>query len=266
MLYRRLCDVLFDQALLRDSASVTQAVCDTSQGLHLDSPSIASVLDHVAEEIGVLCADAELCSWSPEQQRVIFAAFDRLRPDPSFPEATAVPFLGWSSVVFDNHQIDLSGTVAIAMGNYYFTSAADGSKTKVEYTFGYKKNSDGKVRIFLHHSSVPFSPDPASAVSKGGAGAVSEEEVRAAQAAWANAIKTISRTYLDGGDYVAVAGKAAGELYGYGHTKVLFKPTKAKDVQFRPMASQAMSYFVGCKAVEDGIPEDGGFAINGGKG
>ena len=63
---------------------------------------------------------------------------------------------GWSSVVFDNHQIDLSGTVAIAMGNYYFTSAADGSKTKVEYTFGYKRNPDGKVRICLHHSSVPF--------------------------------------------------------------------------------------------------------------
>ena len=30
------------------------------------------------------------------------------------------------------------------MGNYYFTSSADGSKTKVEYTFGYKKNADGK--------------------------------------------------------------------------------------------------------------------------
>ena len=63
---------------------------------------------------------------------------------------------GWSNVVFDNHQIDLNGNVAIAMGTYYFTSAADGSKTKVEYTFGYKKNADGKVRIFLHHSSVPF--------------------------------------------------------------------------------------------------------------
>ena len=31
------------------------------------------------------------------------------------------------------------------MGNYYFTSSADGSKTKVEYTFGYKKNADGKA-------------------------------------------------------------------------------------------------------------------------
>ncbi|CAE6958301.1 unnamed protein product, partial [Symbiodinium sp. CCMP2456] len=181
---------------------------------------------------------------------------------------------GWSSVVFDNHKIDLSGKVAIAMGNYYFTSAADGSKTTVEYTFGYKKNADGKVRIFLHHSSVPFSSGPASAT--GGAPAVSQEEVRAAQAmsyfvgckAVDDGIPEDGGFAINGGkgDYVAAAGKAAGELYGYGHTKVLFKPTKAKDVQFRPMASQAMSYFVGCKAVTEGIPEDGGFAINGGKG
>ena len=165
---------------------------------------------------------------------------------------------GWSDVVFDNHQIDLNGNVAIAMGTYYFTSAADGSKTKVEYTFGYKKNADGKVRIFLHHSSVPFEAPPSNSVT--------EQEVRTAQKAWADAIKSISKIYLDGGDYVAAAGKAAGELYGYGHTNVLFKPTKAKDVPFRPDASKAMSYFVGAKAVSDGIAEDGGFAINGGKG
>ena len=61
---------------------------------------------------------------------------------------------GWAEVVFDNHQIEVNGNTAIAMGNYYFTSCADGSKTKVEYTFGYKKNADGNVRIFLHHSSV----------------------------------------------------------------------------------------------------------------
>ena len=71
---------------------------------------------------------------------------------------------GWSNVVFDNHQIDVTGNVAIAMGNYFFTSAADGSKTKVEYTFGYKKNADGKVRIFLHHSSVPYSVPAATKV------------------------------------------------------------------------------------------------------
>eukprot|EP00438_Fugacium_kawagutii_P022116 Skav219860 [mRNA] locus=scaffold859:856554:860665:- [translate_table: standard] len=138
---------------------------------------------------------------------------------------------GWSDVVFSNHQIELNGNVGIAMGTYDFTSAADGSKTTVEYTFGYKKCQDGKVRIFLHHSSVPFNPQPAS-------------------------------------EATALKQEAAGELYGYGPGNVLFKPTKAKDVQFRPEASQAMSYFVGAKAVKqaDGIAEDGGFAINGGKG
>ena len=86
---------------------------------------------------------------------------------------------------------------------------------------------------------VPFRPDASQAMSYFvGAKAVSdgiaitERDVRTAQKAWADAIKAISKTYLDGGDYVGAAGKAAGELYGYGHTNVMFKPTKAKDVPF----------------------------------
>eukprot|EP00931_Biecheleriopsis_adriatica_P030233 TRINITY_DN1783_c0_g1_i12.p1 TRINITY_DN1783_c0_g1~~TRINITY_DN1783_c0_g1_i12.p1 ORF type:complete len:316 (+),score=80.54 TRINITY_DN1783_c0_g1_i12:138-950(+) len=164
---------------------------------------------------------------------------------------------GWSDVVFDNHQIEVNGNVAMAMGNYYFTSADDGSVTKVEYTFGYKKFEDGKMRIFLHHSSVPYVAQK---------GTITKQEVEDAQTAWAGAIKHISKVYLDGGDYVAAAGEAAGELYGYGKTNVLFKPTKAAEVPFRPEASDAMSYFVGHDAVDGGYPEDGGFAINGGNG
>merc|ERR1712023_305978 len=63
---------------------------------------------------------------------------------------------GWADCVYDNHQIELKGDVAVAMGNYYFTCATTGDKAKVEYTFGYKRCDDGKVRIFLHHSSVPY--------------------------------------------------------------------------------------------------------------
>ena len=99
------------------------------------------------------------------------------------------------------------------------------------------------------------------------AGDVTEKEVLECQKNWAKAITTISKTYLDGGDFVGAAGKAAGELYGYGKCDVLFKPTKAADVPFRPEGADAMSYFVGAKNVEEGaIAEDGGFAINGGKG
>jgi hypothetical protein len=64
---------------------------------------------------------------------------------------------GWESCVYDNHQISLHGDMAVAMGNYYFTCATTGDVAKVEYTFGYKRCEDGKVRICLHHSSVPYS-------------------------------------------------------------------------------------------------------------
>ena len=96
--------------------------------------------------------------------------------------------------------------------------------------------------------------------------AVTEKEVLAVQAAWADAIANISKVYAEDGDYIGAAAEAAGELYAYGHTDVLFKPTKAREVTFRPTAEEAMSYFVGANAVDNGIAEDGGFAINGGKG
>ena len=97
---------------------------------------------------------------------------------------------------------------------------------------------------------------------------ISEEEVQAAQANWVSAIKTISAVYFEGGDFVDTAATAAGELYGYGKTNVLFKPTKATDHPFRPTAEEAMSYFVGAEAMKNDEfkGEDAGFAINGGKG
>jgi len=97
---------------------------------------------------------------------------------------------------------------------------------------------------------------------------VSEAEVLECQTKWANAIASISSVYLKEGDYVAAAAEAAGELYGYGHHNVLFKPTKATAHPFRPTAADAMSYFVGAEAMsnDEFKGEDAGFAINGGRG
>mmetsp|Transcript_58987 Transcript_58987/g.97519 ORF Transcript_58987/g.97519 Transcript_58987/m.97519 type:complete len:257 (+) Transcript_58987:62-832(+) len=97
---------------------------------------------------------------------------------------------------------------------------------------------------------------------------ISQEEVLTAQTNWASAIKTISAVYAEGGDFIGTAAEAAGELYGYGKTNVLFKPTKATNHPFRPTAEQAMSYFVGAEAMKNDKfkGEDAGFAINGGKG
>ena len=125
------------------------------------------------------------------------------------------------------------------------------------------------ARSFSHHGARCGSllrPAPGARLLSAGGAQVTEADVLAVQAKWAGAIKSISAVHKKGGDYVAAAAEAAGELYAYGHTDVLFKPTKAREVTFRPTAEEAMSYFVGANAVDNGIAEDGGFAINGGKG
>ncbi len=53
--------------------------------------------------------------------------------------------------------ISADGSMAVAMGNYFFTGT-DGNETKVEYSFAYTKDANGDLKIVLHHSSLPYSP------------------------------------------------------------------------------------------------------------
>lgn len=64
----------------------------------------------------------------------------------------------WSKVRFGEQQITIDADSAMAMGNYYFTPVGSSEETKVEFTFAYMKDSSGKLRINVHHSSLPFSP------------------------------------------------------------------------------------------------------------
>ena len=61
----------------------------------------------------------------------------------------------FTAVEWDNKGCIFYGETATAMGEYYFTGT-DGSETKVEYTFQYRRASDGSLKIVVHHSSVPF--------------------------------------------------------------------------------------------------------------
>ena len=119
-----------------------------------------------------------------------------------------------------------------------------------------KENNTGRG---LHLSKITHTPTRKTH-------RVTKEEVVNAQNFWAQSIVDISSSFLTGGDYVKLAGERAEELYGYEHSNVLFKPTKASKQQFRPTANDAMSYFVGHDAVIDGYKEDQGFAINAKKG
>ncbi len=61
----------------------------------------------------------------------------------------------WTAVRFENEDLVIDSDSALAMGNYYFTDT-DGNEVKVEYSFGYIRGADGRLRINLHHSSLPF--------------------------------------------------------------------------------------------------------------
>lgn len=63
----------------------------------------------------------------------------------------------WTDIKFENNNLILENTRAIAMGNYYFQDN-NGNIIKVEYTFGYQLVND-KLKIDLHHSSLPYSSD-----------------------------------------------------------------------------------------------------------
>ena len=75
--------------------------------------------------------------------------------DSDFCEDSGFALNPWVNVDFENNSINIINDIAIAMGNYFFTNN-NGDKTKVEYSFVYKKNDQGDLKIILHHSSLPF--------------------------------------------------------------------------------------------------------------
>ncbi|MGM0760664.1 MAG: hypothetical protein ACQEUB_13295 [Thermodesulfobacteriota bacterium] len=82
------------------------------------------------------------------------------------------------------------------------------------------------------------------------------DDVLQVQNRWGDCIVDIGRTYQQGGDYRKAAQDMLNVMYAFDQGGVLFKPTKATEVQFRETQEQALSYFVG-----GSISEDSGFAL-----
>jgi hypothetical protein len=74
-----------------------------------------------------------------------------------FPEDTGFALKGWTAARYVNSSLNINGNTAIWQGNVYIMGK-DGKETMVDKTFGYKKGADGKLRIMLHHSSLPYTP------------------------------------------------------------------------------------------------------------
>ena len=74
----------------------------------------------------------------------------------SYPNDNGFGIKFWRKVSSETSAIFIDDTVAMWMG-WVTCIDRDGQVTKVDKSWGYKLGADGKVRIILHHSSLPYS-------------------------------------------------------------------------------------------------------------
>lgn len=74
-----------------------------------------------------------------------------------FPNDSGFALKGWEKYEFKNAAVFINGDMALTMGNVMLTDA-NGKITKVDKTWGFKKDEKGQLRIVLHHSSLPYTP------------------------------------------------------------------------------------------------------------
>jgi hypothetical protein len=76
--------------------------------------------------------------------------------DPAYPMDKGFALKGWRKVEIRNEAIFIAGNTATTMGNVMITDK-DGKVTTVDKTWEFYKDDRGKLRIILHHSSLPYS-------------------------------------------------------------------------------------------------------------
>lgn len=82
--------------------------------------------------------------------------------DPDYPNDKGFALKPWVKARYDNagknnEGIQIYGSIAITMGNVWVTDK-DGNEVMVDKTWVFKKGKDGKLKIIVHKSSLPFSP------------------------------------------------------------------------------------------------------------
>lgn len=75
--------------------------------------------------------------------------------DPAFPMDKGFALKGWRKVEIKNAAIFISGNTATTMGNVLITDK-DGKITTVDKTWQFLKDDNSRLRIILHHSSLPY--------------------------------------------------------------------------------------------------------------
>ncbi len=82
--------------------------------------------------------------------------------DADYPDDKGFAIKPWASARYDNagegnEGIQIYGSTAITMGNVWVTDPK-GNTVMVDKTWVFRKGDDGKLRIIVHKSSLPFDP------------------------------------------------------------------------------------------------------------
>ncbi len=77
--------------------------------------------------------------------------------NPDYPRDGGFGLKGWRACETETSASFIEGDVAMWMGWVTLTDK-DGQITKVDKSWGYKKDASGALRIILHHSSLPYRP------------------------------------------------------------------------------------------------------------
>ena len=88
---------------------------------------------------------------------------------------------------------------------------------------------------------------------------MTEEDIIKVQKSWSDGIIKMGEISKDRESLETYASNFLDRIYNFDE-QVLFKPTKAKDIQFRNNKNSAISYFIGGKERE--CDEDKGFALS----
>ena len=83
-------------------------------------------------------------------------------------------------------------------------------------------------------------------------------EVTLVQKSWARYILKIGESYRKNENFENITKSMIEELYKFSNEEIVFKPTLAKETNFRFTLDEVLSYFLGN---DKNFPEDKGFAI-----
>ncbi len=82
--------------------------------------------------------------------------------DKAYPNDKGFALTPWVKARYDNagnnnEGIQIYGSIAITMGNVWVTDK-NGTEVMVDKTWVFKKGKDGKLKIIVHKSSLPYAP------------------------------------------------------------------------------------------------------------